>query len=965
MGYRKMNSILLVDDEESVLKILRRFFKKNGFQKVVSALNGEQAVKILENDDNEFFLIISDQNMPGMSGDTFLEKSLFLSPESRRILMTGHSDLEALANAVNRGEIHQYILKPWDNNDLLLKVKGEYEIYKKIQDRKRLFKVTRHQTITLYRFASQLKKEEKAFRERIELKKQAVETAKEELIYAKKRAEQESLFPGFDQLLSRTININPENMAKTFFLVKKEFYKMISQIAEKYQIAFVPEISDIDAVSIEDNTYEIIDQILEILMLKMESDLSAMNRDKEESFSVDQYKTVPAFESLALNDGYITQQEFERARETVLDKSRKSSDSAEHAMDKRLLDMGFLLRNEVSQIYAKLFLIETRLLDRKFVEALSDKNLISEKDAEKAFLKQLNFFEENRTVKAVADILVDEHLLSSENRDELYSELDRAGRKATADVEMSSDFSSDYGAYVDLEISKDLLRACIRIPMCIHGASDIEPIKALIKKRGITYGIVDDIVIKGFLQNVSSDQEAFVVAKGDDPDYGENSRIVYHFSTEKKKAGAIAQDGSIDFRETDRYTCVKEGALLAELIPGKKGKPGRDVFGEPVLVKEVDHAVLRSGEGTALSKNGLRLYAKITGQPSVDHRGVISVLDELHVKGDVNFKTGNINFKGNVVVDGVITEGFTIVCEDLIAKGIDGGIALISGDLNVSTGIVNAVIETRGNIQAKYINHSTISGFGDVFVTREIMGSHITVSGEINNKTGRITSSFLAARKGLDVRQIGTEKAERSTIRMGVNDHIKWLEGQFDKKAAAVQKDLDIIVQKKSVYDDKNMKLHIEIANHTFSLEKAVKKKEDLKARMANIRDSSSEINKTAEKTKKIDEIIKDVENRINDIFKEQDELSGRIHSYEEQIKGLKLKRDSINAEKEASMEFLQLDDPAAVLKVNYMIHAGTKISGTAAAMIVKRDTMKSKFMEIDSASPDNKEEKEIVHQSL
>ncbi|MFO7884241.1 MAG: flagellar assembly protein A [Desulfobacteraceae bacterium] len=965
MGSRKTDSILLVDDEESVLKILRRFFKKNGFQKVVSALNGDQAVKILENDDHEFFLIISDQNMPGMSGNTFLEKSILLSPESRRILMTGHSDFKALVNAVNRGEIHQYISKPWDNNDLLLKVKAEYEIYRKFQERKRLFKVTRHQTIKLFRFASQLKKKEKAFKDKIELKKQDIETAKQELIYARKRAEQESIFPGLDQLLSRTINITPENMAKAFSLVKKEFYNMTNQIAQKHQIAFVPEISDSDAVSIEDNTYKIIDQILEILMLRMESDLSAMNLDKEDRCLVDQYETVPDFETLALNDGYITQQEFERARETVLDKSSERPDSDEPAMGKRLLDMGFLLRNEVSQIYAKQFLIETRLLDRKFVEALTDKTLISQKDAEKAFLKQLNIFEETRTVKTVADILVDEDLLSSENRDELYSEFDRAGRKATADAEESSDFSSDYGAYVDLEISKDCMRAFIRIPTCIHGVSDIEPIKALIKKRGITYGIVDDVIIRGFLHNVSSDQDAFVVAKGDEPDYGEEPRIVYNFSREKEKAGVVAEDGSIDFRETGRYTSVKEGSLLAELIPGKKGKPGRDVFGETVAVKKVDHAVLQAGANTLLSRDGLSLYATITGQPSVDHRGVISVLEELHVTGDVNFKTGNINFKGNVVVDGVVTEGFTIKCEDLTARGIDGGTALVSGNLNVSNGIVNAVVETRGNVQAKYINHSTISGFGNVLVTREIMGSHITVSGEINNKTGRITSSVLAARKGLDVRQIGTEKSERSTIRMGVNDHIKWLEGQFDKKAAAVQKDLDIMTQKKAVFDDKNMKLHMEIANHNFSLEKAVKKKEDLTTRMAGIRDSRSETNKTAEKIKTIDKIIKDVENRINDIFKEQDELLGRIDSYEDKIKALTLKRDRINSEKEASMEFLQFDDPVAVLKVNYKIHAGTKISGTAASMVMKQDTGRSKFMETDVPSQGDRAEKEIVLQSL
>jgi len=75
--------ILIVDDEELIVKSLRRILRREGFDTVISALSAEQGIKLLEDTRNQFFLIISDQRMPGMSGSEFLEKSIVEKADER------------------------------------------------------------------------------------------------------------------------------------------------------------------------------------------------------------------------------------------------------------------------------------------------------------------------------------------------------------------------------------------------------------------------------------------------------------------------------------------------------------------------------------------------------------------------------------------------------------------------------------------------------------------------------------------------------------------------------------------------------------------------------------------------------------------------------------------------------------------------------------------------------------------
>jgi len=98
---QRRHTLLIVDDEVDVLESLRHQFHRT--YKVLTAGSGGQAVAVLNA--NEVQLILSDQRMPGMQGDSFLSQARRLQPDAIRMLFTGYADIQAVINAVNEGHI--------------------------------------------------------------------------------------------------------------------------------------------------------------------------------------------------------------------------------------------------------------------------------------------------------------------------------------------------------------------------------------------------------------------------------------------------------------------------------------------------------------------------------------------------------------------------------------------------------------------------------------------------------------------------------------------------------------------------------------------------------------------------------------------------------------------------------------------------------------------------------------------
>lgn len=101
-------TLLFVDDEPLILQSLSLLFED---YTVLTASNGDDALRIVQK--NSIDVIISDQRMPGMTGVELLKTVKEISPRTMRILMTGYSDLEAVIDSVNAGEVFRYINKPW------------------------------------------------------------------------------------------------------------------------------------------------------------------------------------------------------------------------------------------------------------------------------------------------------------------------------------------------------------------------------------------------------------------------------------------------------------------------------------------------------------------------------------------------------------------------------------------------------------------------------------------------------------------------------------------------------------------------------------------------------------------------------------------------------------------------------------------------------------------------------------
>jgi response regulator RpfG family c-di-GMP phosphodiesterase len=145
--------VLFVDDEENVLRSLKRLFVSEDCE-VLTALSGAEGLEVLKK--NEIPVIVSDQRMPIMSGAEFLQKSQEISPDSIRIILTGYADIDAAINAINHGGAYRYVSKPWNDADLVLVVNDAFDKYRLISENRYLNELTSRQNEELKKWNSEL-----------------------------------------------------------------------------------------------------------------------------------------------------------------------------------------------------------------------------------------------------------------------------------------------------------------------------------------------------------------------------------------------------------------------------------------------------------------------------------------------------------------------------------------------------------------------------------------------------------------------------------------------------------------------------------------------------------------------------------------------------------------------------------------------------------------------------------------
>jgi DNA-binding NtrC family response regulator len=128
-------TILLVDDEENILRSLERLLRRDDYR-ILKATSGQAGLEVLKQ--NAVGVIISDQRMPTMTGVEFLSKVKELYPRTVRIALSGYTELKSVTDAINKGAIYKFLTKPWDDDLLRANVREAFEHFELAHENERL-----------------------------------------------------------------------------------------------------------------------------------------------------------------------------------------------------------------------------------------------------------------------------------------------------------------------------------------------------------------------------------------------------------------------------------------------------------------------------------------------------------------------------------------------------------------------------------------------------------------------------------------------------------------------------------------------------------------------------------------------------------------------------------------------------------------------------------------------------------
>ncbi|WP_032122012.1 DUF342 domain-containing protein [Clostridium amazonitimonense] len=230
-----------------------------------------------------------------------------------------------------------------------------------------------------------------------------------------------------------------------------------------------------------------------------------------------------------------------------------------------------------------------------------------------------------------------------------------------------------------------------------------EEVKAALEKSGIVFGIKEEEIDK--LIN-EKNQNNILLAEGLLPVDEEQDYIDFKYGQDINKFKEDKR-GRIDYKSIGAVQAFKKGDVIAEKIKGKPGMEGKSVKGDTLSYKPAKPIVFRAADGCKLSDEGDKIISTIEGKPTFKN-GTFYVKPVHEVLSDVDLKTGNIKFSGDIVIKGNVKEGMKIEggSSVLIEGAIESSEIIGKGDIDIKGNILLSRVYGGGNdvLKLQYLN---------------------------------------------------------------------------------------------------------------------------------------------------------------------------------------------------------------------------------------------------------------------
>jgi uncharacterized protein (DUF342 family) len=687
---------------------------------------------------------------------------------------------------------------------------------------------------------------------------------------------------------------------------------------------------------------------------------------------------------LVLQHGFITK---EQLKEVLLFQKQEKESGRPLLLGQILLSKKMISQNQLEFILSVQKLQETRTLDIKFGQLAVVNGFVTREDMNRGLEEQKRIFSENKAIALLGDILINLGTMTEDQRNailatqkrfqqlppdtgeetEAYESGEEEERppeegEETEQVEPTiEEKAEEYG--IDITISEDRFEALLALKKRDDlNKIPIEDIKKLLEAKRVTFGIVDDNVIIEYLQAKPIPGTPLKIAQGQAAKPGQDARINYAFDTDPLKIGVIKKGGTIDFKSRGEIPQVRPGDLIAEKIPALPGTPGTDVYGHTTPAPKSADVLLRCGSGAKKDEDGLKAFAEQGGQPQVSVDGVLSIVSEHYIRGDVGLETGHIEFDGHINVSGSVQDGFRVKGGKLSAKEILKAEIDLTGDIDLTGGILGAHIKTGGSIKAKYINGSIIEAWGDVVVEKEVYDSTIEACGKFVIDRGKVLSSRITAKKGIEVADIGSDFSNPCTLMVGVDVIVPREVKKIKKEIGKMEKRREELESLIEEVQEKSSRLTEEMVEFAQVQDQSGVQKRSLEEKIEELRktDREEQLNKAEKFIEGLDNKIKKAKEIVEKLTSRQDQITEEVEGHLNEIDGTEKKIEEKNAEIQRLIEWSDSEKAVATVKASGNIFPGTIVRGAHTSLTLKEKNQYVLLSENKNTDPESKVEWEI-----
>lgn len=354
-------------------------------------------------------------------------------------------------------------------------------------------------------------------------------------------------------------------------------------------------------------------------------------------------------------------------------------------------------------------------------------------------------------------------------------------------------------------ISPDTMQAGVVIhpPLASGRGLQQEDLRALMVEQGIVFGIDAEAVEEAerVIRLAEKEFKHIIIARGQQVGRSTDAFLRYDMEI-GPIAGKMLENGTIDFRERRVMVGVKAGQCIATKIPPIQGKPGINIYGERTPAPPGKDLKIQLHNDVKFLRDTLQVVATKDGVLSIVNDSAIKVCSHQILRGDVDYKTGNIESMNCLTINGDVHPGFKVTAV---------------GDISISGEVMAARIESQGNIVVKggitgkdsalaaagdadinFIEQGTLACGGMAVVRKQAYYSNIVTGGDIRcHQSSKIIGGRLIAEGEIAVGDVGSENARPALLASGV---IAERLDHFEALKAKVVEQQDAIIQWLQLY---------------------------------------------------------------------------------------------------------------------------------------------------------------------